>query len=51
LVVAESMLDRAPSQNRDHVSLYPRRIESILPIGRWLSIIFLLLMGPHYIIK
>ena len=44
LVVAESMLDRAPSQNRDHVSLYP-------PIGRWLSIIFLLLMGPHYINK
>ena len=26
-------------------------VESILPIGRWLSIIFLLLMGPHYINK
>jgi hypothetical protein len=27
------------------------KVESILPIGRWLSIIFLLLMGPHYINK
>ena len=53
LVVAESMLDRAPSQNRDHVSLYPPRIWSECGIysAYWQMALYYLSLGPHYINK